>query len=128
MSLHTLPSLRLLMRFLDNTTNLVIWSTIEPNVSIIAACLPTLAPVVKDLSSNSIVKSARYYLSFISSSTSLGKSQRMNNASDNFNGCGSNGARKDGFNMMAKDIYPETRSCSASQEDDIEMGRVGQKP
>ncbi|KAI4091903.1 MAG: hypothetical protein L6R37_007659 [Teloschistes peruensis] len=50
------------------TVNSSLWSKIEPSASIIAACLPTYAPLVKHWNASSMLKSAASFFSFRSGS------------------------------------------------------------
>ena len=119
------PLLPHLIQVPDNVTYLIIWSSIEPNTSIIAACLPTLAPLVKDLSTQSIVRSFRYYYSLLSSYSLLGKSQKVDSVPTGSGSRSSSSARGDKFDCIADGTPVETSTKRGDLEACIEMGRVG---
>lgn len=65
--------------YLDVSVNLVIWSEIEPCMSIVAACLPTFGPFVQGgLSLQSLARSFQSRVFKKRASTSTGSEQRAN--------------------------------------------------
>ncbi|KAL8915819.1 MAG: hypothetical protein Q9172_006632 [Xanthocarpia lactea] len=68
------------------TVNSSLWSKLEPSASIIAACLPTYAPLFKHWSTGSMLKSAASFFSFRSGSRSSVSDQSKVYKPEEYNG------------------------------------------
>ncbi len=104
-------------------TNVVVWSQVEAGVAVIAACLPTLRPLVLGHSVDSLVGSIRSVLSLNSIERSQNAERRgsdseaLTNGNDvNLNSIGA---------MESKSSHLETQAARGSVRDDFNVPANG---